>query len=71
MSEELYPYYQAELYFIRKLAQEFATQVPGRGGAAATGSRPVRGSARRAPDRGVRAPCRAASATSSTMSSPN
>lgn len=28
MSEELYPYYQAELYFIRKLAQEFARKYP-------------------------------------------
>ncbi len=28
MSEELYPYYQAELYFIRKLAQEFAQKYP-------------------------------------------
>jgi type VI secretion system protein ImpG len=28
MSEELYPYYQAELYFIRKLAQEFASKYP-------------------------------------------
>jgi type VI secretion system protein ImpG len=28
MSEELYPYYQAELYFIRKLAHEFAQKYP-------------------------------------------
>src|SRR5262245_9988300 len=28
MSEELYPYYQAELYFIRKMAREFATKYP-------------------------------------------
>jgi len=28
MSEELYPYYQDELYFIRKLAQEFARKYP-------------------------------------------
>src|SRR5690349_6820560 len=28
MSEELYPYYQSELYFIRKLAQEFARKYP-------------------------------------------
>jgi type VI secretion system protein ImpG len=28
MSEELYPYYQAELYFVRKLAQEFARKYP-------------------------------------------
>lgn len=28
MSEALYPYYEAELYFIRKLAQEFAQKYP-------------------------------------------
>ena len=28
MSEALYPYYEAELYFIRKLAQEFARKYP-------------------------------------------
>jgi type VI secretion system protein ImpG len=28
MSESLYPYYQDELFFIRKLAQEFARQYP-------------------------------------------
>src|SRR5262245_11589435 len=28
MSESLYPFYQDELYYIRKLAQEFARQYP-------------------------------------------
>ena len=28
MSESLYPYYEAELHFVRKLAQEFADKYP-------------------------------------------
>ena len=32
MSESLYPFYQDELFFIRKLAQEFARQYPAAAG---------------------------------------
>ena len=71
MSEELYPYYQSELYFIRKLAQEFARKYPVGGGARCSWSRiapPTRtssASSRRSPS------SPAASATSCTTSSPN
>ena len=58
MTDELLPYYNRELAFIRKMGAEFAAAHPKIAGRLRLGPDAGRGSARRAADRGVRVPQR-------------